>query len=361
MPNIEDLPSRVDHEHYSSALGAADFIAAHHDDEGSYKVSEHWGPEGEIYRAICVWALLDAYKFSGKPEYLDKSRIILERFTKRQRKSGGWTISLGSDGMKFKITDEDRSDSESSEDPVIAGAVLKAIVDYQTITNNNEFKEMGDKAFDYLMTLWDSNIGTINENRDRHLSALRSNPDAYHFLILLGFDAWANAGSKQAKELMPQIVGFVKNTYENFDSETMPLMIGYHVAVLTKFCPLEYSLNYIKPKLDAYMEKGLFSSNDIPGGYGHHDGLRGIVTDELHMRSGIGLAYALKAYDLNTGENVYQNSKWYSDLCGWIDSMKNDDGSYYEYQTAVDEKKYGKGSAGQYLVVLWILGTLLNK
>jgi len=241
MLNVEELPSRVDCSRFYAALGAADFIAAHHDDEGSYKVSEHWGPEGEIYRAICVWALLDAYKFSGKPEYLDKSRIILERFKKRQRKSGGWTISLGSDGMKFKITDEDRSDSESSEDPIIAGAVLKAIVDYQTITNNNEFKEMGDKAFDYLMILWDSNIGTINENRNRNLSALRSNPDQYHFLILLGINAWVNIGSVQAKEIFPQILDFVRKTFESFNNETMPLMFGYHVAVLTKFCPLQYS------------------------------------------------------------------------------------------------------------------------
>jgi len=360
MLNVEELPSRVDCSRFYAALGAADFIAAHHDDEGSYKVSEHWGPEGEIYRAICVWALLDAYKFSGKPEYLDKSRIILERFKKRQRKSGGWTISLGSDGMKFKITDEDRSDSESSEDPIIAGAVLKAIVDYQTITNNNEFKEMGDKAFDYLMILWDSNIGTINENRNRNLSALRSNPDQYHFLILLGINAWVNIGSVQAKEIFPQILDFVRKTFESFNNETMPLMFGYHVAVLTKFCPLQYSLDIIKPKLNAYMDKALFRSNDICGGYGHHDGLRGIVTDELHMRSGIGLAYALKAYDLNTGENVYQNSEWYSDLCGWIDNMKSNDGSYFEYQTDTDKQKYGKGSAGQYLPILWILGTLLK-
>ena len=73
MQNIEDIPSRVDHERYYSAIGVADFIAAHHDEEGTYNVNEHWGPEGEIYRAICVWVLLDAYKFSDKPEYLDKS------------------------------------------------------------------------------------------------------------------------------------------------------------------------------------------------------------------------------------------------------------------------------------------------
>ena len=121
-----------------------------------------------------------------------------------------------------------------------------------------------------------------------------------------------------------------------------------------------YVEKYIKPKLDSYMQSGLFRSDDIPGGYGHRDGVRGIVTDELHMRSGIGLAYALKAYDINTGNDHYMSTKWYRELCAWIDSMKADDGSYYEYETALDRKKYGKGSAGQYLPVLWILGTLLK-
>ncbi|MDH5765600.1 MAG: hypothetical protein OEZ38_06235 [Gammaproteobacteria bacterium] len=360
MQNIKGLPSRVDLERFDSALEAADFIAMHHDNEGGYEVSEHWGPEGEIYRAICVWALIDAYRFTGKSEYLGKSRIILERFKQRQRDSGGWALCLGTDGIKFKVTDEERSDSENLEDPVIAGAVLKSIAEYQQVTETKDFQEVGDRAFDYLMDLWDSNIGTIREYRDRHLSALRSNPDAYHFLILLGFSAWADAGSVKAKEILPQIVGFVRSTFENFDNETMPLMVGYHVAVLTKFCDLEYSRDYIKPKLDAYMESGLFQSDKIPGGYGHRDGSRGIVTDELHMRSGIGLAYAMKSYDLNTNTNIYRQSKWYENLCLWIDSMKADDGAYYEYQIEADSKRYGKGSAGQYLAVLWILGTLLK-
>lgn len=360
MLNIEDLPSRVDHTRFHFALDAADFIVAHHDEDGSYNVSEHWGPEGEIYRAICVWALLDAYQLSGRRKYLNTSRDLLERFEKRQRESGGWTLSLGPDGMKFKVTDEERRDTEILEDPVIAGAVLKSIVDYQIATASNDFQEMGNKAFNYLMDLWDSSIGAINEDRDRHLSALRSNSDAYHFLFLLGFAAWSGAGSSQARGVLPQIVEFVRKTYEKFDVETMPLMIGYHVAVLTKYYPLEYAEDYIRPKLDTYMKSGLFLSKDIPGGYGHRDGVRGIVTDELHIRSGIGLAYAMKAYDMNTGTNVYLETKWYRELCSWIDGMKSHDGGFYEYQIAKDGERYGKGSAGQYLPVLWVLGTLLK-
>lgn len=360
MLNIEGLPSRVDRDRYIFALDAADFIVAHHDENGTYNVSEHWGPEGEIYRAICVWSLLDAYQLSERRKYLNASRTILERFEKRQRESGGWTLSLGSDGMKFKVTDAERRDTENLEDPVIAGAVLRSIMDYQVATASNDFQEMGNKAFDYLMELWDSSIGTINEDRDRYLSALRSNSDAYHFLILLGIAAWSGTGSSQAGEVFPQILEFVRKTYEKFDVETMPLMIGYHVAVLTKYYPLEYAEEYIKPKLDAYLKSGLFRSKDIPGGYGHRDGVRGIVTDELHMRSGIGLAYAMKAYDLNTGTSIYLKTKWYTELCSWIDNMKSHEGGFYEFQTSIDGKKYGKGSAGQYLPVLWILGTLLK-
>lgn len=125
MVNRIKTTLRVDHDRLNFALDTADFIVDRHDDDGAYRVSEHWGPEGEIYRAICVWALLDAYNVSNDRKYLDKSKTILERFKKRQCESGGWTISLGSDGIKFKITDDERDDSNTSEDPVIAGAVLK--------------------------------------------------------------------------------------------------------------------------------------------------------------------------------------------------------------------------------------------
>ena len=71
MQNIEDIPSRVDHERYYSAIGVADFIAAHHDEEGTYNVNEHWGPP-VLINIICTFFIM----MCGDKICYSNSRII---------------------------------------------------------------------------------------------------------------------------------------------------------------------------------------------------------------------------------------------------------------------------------------------
>jgi hypothetical protein len=350
---------RVDMPRLPSAINAADYIVSHHNAEGYYVTNESWGPEGEIYRAVCVWVLIDIYNITGKDKYIVTARTILKRFKNRQRDTGGWAICLGDNGLRFKITNKEKEDSNNQEDPVIAGAILKSIVDYSE-SIDDEFIEMGDKAYQYIVDIWDDDIGTVNENKDRELTSLRSNPDAYHFLILQGIDAWSKYGSKDTTDKFKMILSFVRKTYEDFTNDTMPLMIGYHIAILSKHSSSEYVKRVIRPQLEDYLEAGLFASKEIKGGYGHRDGLRGIVTDELHMRSAIGLAYAMKSHDFFCNSDYFTKTNWYQNVCKWIDSMKSKEGGFYEFQDSKDGTKYGKGSPGQYLPALWILGATLK-
>ena len=353
------VSKRVDLERFESAKNAIDYIVSSHDMNGTYFVNESWGPEGEIYRAMCVLVLVDMYSLTKQKEYIDTARQILNRFRNSQLNNGGWTISLGNDGLRFKITEAERIDSNSHADPIIAGVVLKAIVEYSTILGSNEFELMGKKAYQYLVDIWDEDLGTVNENKDRELTDLRSNPDAYHFYIMDGIKSWHTFGSKDAGMKFNKILHFVKKTYEQFTDETMPLMIGYHVALLAKYESVSYRTEIIKPKLESYLQSDLFASKSIIGGYGHRDGLRGVVTDELHMRSAIGLSYAMKAYDYYSKNDYFIKKEVYKNIVNWIDSMKDDKG-YYEFQDSIDGAKYGKGSPGQYLPILWILGTTLK-
>lgn len=357
--NLSNLPRRVDRDRIEAAINSANYLVNHHNKNGDYIVKSSWGPEGEIYRAICIWMLVDVFMFTKKKIYIDTAKSILKRFKNRQKDSGGWAICLSGNGLRFKITNKERGDSNNQEDPVIAGAILKSIVDYSKSTGDFEFNEMGRKAYQYLVDIWDDEIGTVNENKDRELTSLRSNPEAYHFLILEGIDAWSRNNSMDAKKKFKKILAFVRKTYENFTNDTMPLMIGYHVAILSKHSSLEYIKGTVRPQLESYLEAGIFSSKDIEGGYGHRDGIRGIVKDELHIRSAIGLAYAMKSYDYFCQTTHFTKTDHYKNLIRWIDSM-NDNEGFYEFQDSKDGKKYGKGSPGQYLTILWILGVTLK-
>jgi len=353
-----DVPSRVDQNRLEAAIDTADFIADHHDEEGQYHVDEHWGPEGELYRALCIVALVDAYRIVGQDVYIKTARHILERFHRRQREEGGWTISLGDDGLEFKISAEERRDTERREDPIVAGAALKAIAEFQSVSDSEEFTQMGQRAFEHLLALWDPTYGSVREDEDRHLAGLRSNPSAYHFLFLLGFSAWKQYAPDKIGEMLPIIREFVQGVFEDFDTETMPLMYGYHVAALAAHSPSEYCNTVIEPGLDEFLTAGKFRGSELRGGLGHHDGLRGIVTDEAHMRSNAGLAIGMKLYDLETDTRTFRTREEYSEIVSWIDRMKAGDGGYYEYQKASNKQKLGKGAGGQYLPCFWIFGRL---
>lgn len=108
--------TRIDKERFESAKSSADFIVSNHDKNGAYNVYESWGPEGEIYRAMCVLVLVDIYNITKKNEYIFTARKILKRFQKTQLFSGGWTISLGAGGLRFRITEAERLDSNSQQD-----------------------------------------------------------------------------------------------------------------------------------------------------------------------------------------------------------------------------------------------------
>ena len=86
--------------------------------------------------------------------------------------------------------------------------------------------------------------------------------------------------------------------------------------------------------------------------------MRGLVNTEANIRGTGALALLLKSQDLLTGRRSYTRRSEYHDMAKWIDSMRDVDGGYYEFQKASDGKRRGKGSAGQAIPCFWIFGTL---
>jgi len=347
---------RVDKDRYNDALDAATFLTKYFLKTGRYKADESWGPEGILYLAESSYALMDAYCISKQDHYLQAVKAILEELKRIQKPNGGWAIDLSESGVGFKVTDEERRDSAEKVDPPTTSAMLRTIADYYRISGDNSYREMGDRAFDYLKEMWDPEVGTFVEKTHRKLLDLRSNPNAYHLFFLIGVSAWRVNAPDVIDEMYPSLLDFVKRTYEAFDSETMPLIYALHTAILLEHCSKEYITNTIQPKIVQHLvNNDIFRTKDNPGGYGHRDGSRGIVTDEAHMRSSAGIAIALKQYDLITETKTFTKTSFYQDLSGWIDQMKVGD-FYYEFELLPERIKKGYGSPGQYLPIWWILG-----
>jgi hypothetical protein len=355
-----EMQCHVDIDKLEDALSAATFLADNFIGIGRYVVDETWGPEGLLYLAESSYALFSAYEITKDLHYLNAVESILKELRQIQKPSGGWALEIGKhgDGLAFVITDEIRKITAEIEDLPPTVAMLKTIADYHKLTGDDSYLEMGNRAFSYLMEYWDAEYGSFLEKDNNELTALRSNPRSYHLFSLIGIHAWRDHAQEKIDEILPIILEFVKGTFESYDEETMPLVLGLHAAILLQHSTPEYIDNVIKLRIDDHLLKNeTFRIPNLQGAFGHRDGLRGIVKDEAHMRSAAGVAIAMKFYDLKTNTRTYRDTDTYQHIAKWIQGMKGN-GFYYEYELLDEHKKLGYGSPGQYLPVWWILGKI---
>jgi len=348
----------VDYEKLDDAIMAANFLADNFIEDGRYKVDQSWGPEGLLYLAESSYALCSMYEVTDNKYYLDAVKSILDELRRIQKPSGGWALEIGKhgDGIGFKVTDDIRRITAEIEDLPPTVAMLKVIGDYCMLAGDGSYLEMGHKAFKYLMGYWDGNYGSFLEKENNELMALRSNPRSYQLFSLIGIHAWREYAPEQIDKILPVIIAFVKETFESYDSETMPLVYGLHVAVLLEYCDADYIEQVIKPRIDKHLlNNKTFQIEVRKGAFGHRDGLRGIVKSEGHMRSAAGIAIAMRFYDLRTGTRTYRDTEIYQQVSEWIQGMKGE-GFYYEFELISSFEKLGYGSPGQYLPIWWILG-----
>lgn len=346
----------IDKDKQEDALKTAHFLADGFLETGRYQADESWGPEGILYLAESSYALIRSYEIFGEEKFINAVTSILEALKSIQKPSGGWCLEIGVSGVGFVIDDELRRITREEEDLPPTVAVLKTISDYARVTGDEQYVPMGEKAFSWLMKYYDEEYGSFREDQDNEILKYRSNPRSYHLFSLIGVEAWRKYNPETVDRILPGIIEFVKKTYESYDAETMPLVYGLHAATLVQHCSKEYIEKVIKPKMDSdlvFNER--FKIPNLAGGYGHHDGLRGIVVDEAHLRSGAGIIIGMKFFDIYTKTNTYRSTQEYKDLESWIQNMKGD-GFYYEYELLPARKKIGYGSPGQYLPIWWILG-----
>lgn len=334
----------------SMAIDAANYLVRHHDEFGEYNVQEHWGPEGEIYRALSVWALLAAYRINNLNKYLTVSRAILDRYRRLQLHPGCWALRLGSSGLRFKVSETQRKQSALDEDPIISGAVLKAINQYQHLSGDEQFSELANNCVTYLEKAWNAREGDVL-GLNLNVNKLRSIPESYNFMVLRGLLSDENVNPT----ILKQVQDAVKRTFLNYDLNTMPLMFGYHALVLTEFLTHDDFRDIIFPKILHYVDNNPFKSYEYRGGYGHHDGLRGLCFTELHMRSTVGVIMACNAIERMNLSNPKVQSVHFEAL-QWMHFLKDEIGGFFEFYDTETQQKLGKGSVGQYASIFAIIG-----
>lgn len=353
---VKDDLTTVDRPRLNYAIDACDFLLEHLTPEATYEANERWGPEGELYLVEVSWVLLEAYRITSQRKYLEGAVVILNRLQRTQMPAGGWADNLGPDGLEFKATEEERRVTREREELPIIGAVAYAVAKYRRLTGENRYNDMTDLALAHLLAQWDPESGSFLEKTGEHFIGMRSTPNAYQALFLLGLSAW-KPWCASLEPIVPKLTEHIRRNFESYDDHTMPFMRVFHMALLMTHLPLDYVTREIKPRIDRLVESPVFKCAGITGGYGHRDSYRGIVNTEANVRGSGAVAIAMRFYDLTTETRIYSDSDAYREVTSWMDSMNASRG-YYEYQTQHDLKRKGRGSPGQYIPCWWIFGAM---
>ena len=354
---IEGNLEAVDLTRLDDAFAACRFLLDHLEADGSYEVEDRWGPESNLYLAEIAWVLLEAYRIGCEADMLDGAMRVLDRLQRLQKPSGGWTLGLGPDGLEFIATEEERRPTWEREDPPVVGAVAYAVAKFQNLTGDDRYREMVERAMIYLLPMWNSEGGYFSEDKDEHLSSLRSSPAAYQAMFLLGLAEWRR-WRPDLEPVVDRLVQFIRAAFESFDEQTMPFMRAYHALLMLRHGGHEYVSSAVRLRIHSLLNSQTYRCRTIKGGYGHCDGSRGIVTSEANIRGTGAVVVASRFYDLATGSNTFCGKDVYCEAAEWIDGMKNPGGGYFEYQQEDDLKRKGLGSPGQYIPCWWIFGAL---
>lgn len=328
---------------------AADYILENQDNMGEYSAKSHWGPEGNIYKALCCWALCQAYKQTKEAKYLKSARKILRRYEDLQVKKGAWSLSFKKNGLRFQITEKQRKASEEIVDPIITGAVLKSICLYEKYSHSQEFKTLKESSVNFLVKEWSKRNNNILGSNSA-VNNLRTDPASYNFLVLEGAMLCNQIDNKMKMELKESVL----EVFLGYEEDCMPLMFGYHALVLSNLD--SKNTEKIVNKITKYLSNNSLASADFKGGYGHKDGLRGLCFNELHTRSTCGIIMACKALQKLSKEKFENHINIYEDALNFLKSMKDNEGGFFEFYDVDMDKKLGKGSVAQYLTIFALGG-----
>jgi hypothetical protein len=325
--------------------------------EGRYISSESWGPDGLLYYSELCWALCSLYKITKNESYIHAVSSVLKRQAGLQMPSGGWALQLTGSGLKFKLNEAEHEDSNKKEDLPATSSMLRTIANYHELSRDEQYLDLGNRAFEYLISCWDSEKNEFVEGKSSKVLGLRANPKSYHIFFYWGMRAWDRYRKEVGdKELVGRMFDSCVRTFESYDEYTMPLIYALHAIVLMDQVPINYVKNEVRLRiLNHLVESPIFSCNSSPGCYGHRDGTRGIVTTEAHMRSAVGILMAMVKYDRVTGSSTFSNMAEYRSLVSWIKQMRSGK-LYYEYEDLKTGEKKGTGMPAQYLAMWSALG-----
>lgn len=341
-----------------SALSVGHRMADEYIFYGDYRPRQSWGCEGQIYPSLTGLALLQLYRVIPDNKFIDGVKAIIQSNVKKQLQSGGWPLLLGAtgNGMRFEVSEHMVKLTATMEDLPPTATALRLMAEYKLLTGDTIFDESLLRGFRFLLNYWNDDEGVFDEMLVGEALKLRASPQDY---LIYTYQCVHTLSQlfEEAKKFVIPLYTSLKRIFEEMDADTYPLLYGMHAGLISfTEGDSEYVNNTVKNRIINHIAlKSRFLIPEHPGAFGHRDGLRGICLNEGHLRNSVGVAIAMKYYDVFTRNSEFTETKLYNDICKWIQAMF-DLNRYYEFIDIETGQRLGEGSSGQYLPIYWISG-----
>lgn len=308
--------------------------------DGRYVPPEALWAESTAYRAELAATLAIAGHLLGRSQSVEVAEAMLERILAERVDGALWSVGRWCQFPVYRGLPIDWRDELSRPDRTYTNPIVVYCLGvYHRIT--------GDRRF----------ASSMRTSLERMLAGgtYFGDPAALHHMT----PEWVALASFLWREELPEywqaarpIVDWVRDGLVPGSALDFPFVTAVRMHLLLATTGTEHLRGVIGPAIDAFLA-------DASWRYEHdRRDVRHIkeLGEHVDIRANGALAVAMRMFDLAAGEQVYTGTDHYRYLAGWMDAMRDADGSCYGCRDVGTGRRFCLGSPPHYIQLWWILG-----
>ena len=333
------VADRIDAERRQAAEAICDRVMGRVR-SGRYVPPEALWAESTAYRAELAATLAIAGHLLGRPRCVQTAEMMLERLLAERVDDALWSVGRWCEFPVYRGLPLDWRDEWSRPDTTYANPIVVYCLGlYRHITGDERFAASARAALARMLAG----------------GAYFGDPASLHHMT----PEWVALASFLWREEFPQywraarpIVTWVRDDLVRAAPQDFPFFTAVRLHLLLATTGTEHLRSIIAPAIDAFLAEDSWRYPHDRHDFRHIKALG----EHVDIRANGALALILRMFDLAAGEQTYTGTELYRYLSGWMDAMRDPDGSCYGCRQIEDGRRFCLGSPAHYIQLWWILG-----
>ena len=308
--------------------------------DGRYVPPEALWAESTAYRAELAATLALSGHLLDRRRCIETAEAMLERLLAERVDGALWSVGRWCQFPVYRGLPLDWRDESARPDTTYTNPIVVYCLGvYHRITGDDRF------------------AASVRTSLERMLAGGEyfGNPAALHHMtpewVALASFLWRDELPEYWQAARP-IVDWVRNDLVRAAPRDFPFVTAVRLHLLLAATGTEHLRGAIAPAIDAFLAEESWRYEHDRRDVRHIKEL----ADHVDIRANGALATAMRMFDLAAGEQVYTGTDLYRHLAGWMDAMRDADGSCYGCRHLGTGRRFCLGSPPHYIQLWWILG-----